>query len=62
MRWKEDVALKLKRGRGAWMKVMSRLEGSKMPKRIQARVVEACVQTKRQLTAWSKVNIQQTYL
>ena len=45
MGWKEDVAQRLKRARGAWMKVRSRLEGSKMSKKMQARVVEACVES-----------------
>ena len=45
MGWKEDVAQRLARGRKAWFKVKSRLMGSKMGKKMQARVVETCVES-----------------
>ena len=45
MGWKEDVAQRLSRARGAWGKLKRRLKGSKMSKKMQARVVEACVES-----------------
>ena len=41
----EDTNQRMKRGGAAWMKVRNRLKGSKMSKRSQARVVEACVES-----------------
>ena len=41
----EDTNQRLKRGGAAWMKVKNRLKGSRMSKRSQARVVEACVES-----------------
>ena len=40
-----DTSQRLKRGGAAWMKVKHRLKGSKMSKRMQARIVEACVES-----------------
>ena len=42
---KKDTDQRLKRGGAAWMKVKNRLKGSKMSKRSQAKVVEACVES-----------------
>jgi hypothetical protein len=39
----EDVKQRLKRGGAAWVKVKGRLKGSRLSKKVQARVVEACV-------------------
>ena len=39
----EDIKQRLKRGGAAWVKVKGRLKGSRMSKKVQARVVEACV-------------------
>ena len=43
--WKEDVDNRLARAGKAWFRLRSKLVGSKMSKRMQARVVEACVET-----------------
>ena len=40
----EDVKQRLKRAGAAWMKVKNQLRGSKLPKKVQARVVESCVE------------------
>ena len=45
MGWKEDIKQRLARGRKAWWKLKNRLIGSKLSKKIQARVVEACVES-----------------
>ena len=45
MGWKEDVDERLKRGNRAWWRTKNRLKGAKFSKRIQARVVEACVES-----------------
>ena len=45
MGWDEDVKKRLSRAGGAWWKVKRRLKGSKMSKKMQARVVEACVES-----------------
>ena len=42
---KEDGNQRIKRAGMAWAKVKPRLKGSKMSKHIQARVVEACVES-----------------
>ena len=41
----EDVRQRLKRAGAAWVKIKSRLKGSKLSKNTQARVVEACVES-----------------
>ena len=43
--WKEDVAERLKRGSKAWWRTKNRLKGAKFSRRLQARVVEACVES-----------------
>ena len=43
--WNEDVKQRLARAGRAWAKLRGRLKGSKMPKKVQARVVEACVES-----------------
>ena len=45
MGWKKDVSQRLSRAGKAWAKVRGRLVGSKLPKKMQARVVEACVES-----------------
>ena len=45
MGWKEDVEERLKRGNKAWWKTKNRLRGAKFSKRLQARVVEASVES-----------------
>ena len=45
MGWKADVKQRLTRGRKAWWKMKRRLVGSKLSKKVQARVVEACVES-----------------
>ena len=45
MGWKVDVEQRLARGRKAWWKMRNRLRGSKMSRRLQARVVEVCVES-----------------
>ena len=45
MGWKEDVDKRLARAGKAWFSVRKRLVGSRMSKKKQARVVEACVET-----------------
>ena len=41
----EDLKQRLKRAQSAWIKVKNQLKGSKMSKKLQARVVEACVES-----------------
>ena len=41
----EDTNQRMKRGGAAWMKVKNRLKKSRMSKRMQARVIEACVES-----------------
>ena len=41
----EDVRQRLKRAGGAWIKIKSQLKGSKMSKKKQAKIVEACVES-----------------
>ena len=43
--WKEDVDNRLARAGKAWFRLRSRLIGSKMLKKMQAKLVEACVET-----------------
>ena len=45
MGWKEDVKNRLTRAGCAWFKVRQRFVGSRLLKKKQARVVEACVET-----------------
>jgi hypothetical protein len=45
MGWKEDIKQRSKRAGMAWSKVRRRLKGSRMSKRMQARIVEACVES-----------------
>ena len=45
MNWKEDLAERLKRGGRAWWKTKQRLKGAKISKRLQAKVVEASVES-----------------
>ena len=45
MGWSEDVKQRLARGRKAWGKLRKRLVGSKLSKKVQARVVEASVES-----------------
>ena len=45
MGWKEDVNQRCRRSGMAWSKVKSRLKGSKMSKKMQARIVETCVES-----------------
>ena len=42
---KEDVKQRVKRAGTAWFKVKKQLKGSRMSKRMQAKVVEACVES-----------------
>ena len=41
----EDIKQRVKRGGAAWSKVKARLKGSKLSKKTQARIVEACVES-----------------
>ena len=43
--WKEDVDNRLKRAGRSWFVLRKRLVGSKMSKKMQARVVEVCVES-----------------
>ena len=43
--WNEDLKQRLARAGSAWAKLRGRLKGSKMLKKVQARVVEACVES-----------------
>ena len=45
MGWKEDVSKRSSRAGMAWSKVKRRLKGTKMSKTMQARIVEACVES-----------------
>ena len=45
MGWRADVEQRLARGRKAWWKMRNRLRGSRMSRKLQARVVEACVES-----------------
>ena len=45
MGWEEDINQRLRRGGAAWIKVKSRLKGSRLSKKTQARIVEACVES-----------------
>ena len=42
---KEDVKQRIKRAGTAWFKIKKQLKGSRMSKRMQARVVQACVES-----------------
>lgn len=42
---KEDIKQRIKRANGAWAKTKRRLKGSKLSKKMQARIVEACVES-----------------
>ena len=41
----EDIKQRIKRAGAAWSKVRKRLKGSKLSKKVQARIVEACVES-----------------
>ena len=45
MGWKEDVDQRLKRGSKTWWMTKKRLKGAKISKRLQGRIVEACVES-----------------
>ena len=45
MGWAEDIKQRLKRGGRSWLIAKQRLKGSKLPKKVQARVVEASVES-----------------
>ena len=45
MGWKEDVDQRLKRGSKSWWMTKKRLSGAKISKRLQGRIVEACVES-----------------
>ena len=45
MGFKEDVNQRVRRGGAAWNKVKRQLKGSKLPKKVHARIVEACVES-----------------
>ena len=45
MGWEEDLSQRVKRAGAAWAKVRNRLKGSKLSKKTQARIVEACVES-----------------
>ena len=45
MGWKEDIDERLKRANRSWWKTKNRLKGAKFSTRLQARVVEASVET-----------------
>ena len=45
MGWKEDVEQRLLRARKAWWKMRNRGVGSKLSKKMQARVIKACVES-----------------
>ena len=45
MGWEEDVNQRLKIGGAAWAKIRRRLKGSRLSKRKQAKIVEACVES-----------------
>ena len=45
MGWKQDVDERLKRAGKAWWKTRNRLKGAKFSKKLQARVIEACVES-----------------
>ena len=45
MGWSEDVSQRLKRGGRAWWITKQRLKGSKITKRLQAKIVEASVES-----------------
>ena len=61
--FKEDVKQRTKRAGAAWAKAKSRLKGSKMSKRLQARVIEACVESTLlfdcQARTWQVLEIKQ---
>ena len=41
----EDIKQRLKRAGGAWVKVKNQLKGSKLSKKMQAKIVESCVES-----------------
>ena len=45
MGWREDVSQRLKRGGKAWWVAKKRLKGSRLSKRVQAKVVEMSVES-----------------
>ena len=45
MNWKEDLEERVKRGNRAWWKTRQRLKGARISKRLQAKIVEACVES-----------------
>ena len=45
MGWREDVDERLKRGSRAWWRTRNRLKGARFSKRLQARVIEASVES-----------------
>ena len=63
MGWREDVKNRLVRAGRAWFKVRQRLVGSRLSKKKQARVVEACVETALlfdcQVRVWQRKEVSQ---
>ena len=45
MGWSEDISQRLKRGGRSWWKTKQRLKGSRITKKIQARIIEASVES-----------------
>ena len=45
MSWKDDVKKRVERGNSAWWKCRNRVKGTRISRRLQARVVEVCVES-----------------
>ena len=45
MGWKEDTNNRIKKAGSAWVKVKHRLKGTKISKSLQARIIEACIES-----------------
>ena len=45
MGWKEDTNNRIKKAGNAWMKVKNRLKGTRISKSLQARIIEACIES-----------------
>ena len=62
MGWQEDINQRIKRAGSAWIKVKNRLKGSKLSKKMKARIVEACVESTLlfdcQARSWQKGEIK----
>ena len=62
MNWKEDLSERLKRGGRAWWKTRQRLRGAKISRRMQAKIVEASVESSMlfdcQARTWKVAEIQ----